>query len=210
MARLLQEAMDPVRYRADQRLFDDRRNDLNVILAFPGMQIREDGKLVTVAPASTVSEAQKRASRLRSELIRRGIANDVLRFCRPELMERNYFHAVFEATKSLAQKLRDLTASTKDGQALVEYALSIKDGRTPMLAWNSLTTDNHRSEHRGVALLISGTFGYFRNLPAHVPKIGFRPVTEDEALEILTIVSFLHRRLDAAVATNVNPRRYGT
>ncbi|HEY4636890.1 MAG TPA: TIGR02391 family protein, partial [Burkholderiales bacterium] len=24
---------------------------------------------------------------------------DVLRFCRPELVQKNYFHAVFEATK---------------------------------------------------------------------------------------------------------------
>jgi len=41
--------------------------------------------------------------------MRRGIAGDVLRFCRPELLEGNYFHAVFEATKSVAQKLRDRT-----------------------------------------------------------------------------------------------------
>ena len=71
-----------------------------------------------------------------------------------------------------------------------------------MLAWNGLTTDNDISEHRGVALMMAGTFSYFRNLPAHVPKVGFRTVTEEEALELLTIVSFLHRRLDAAVSTN--------
>ena len=73
-----------------------------------------------------------------------------------------------------------------------------------MLAWNGLTSENDTSEHRGVALMISGTFSYFRNLPAHVPKVGFRTVTEEEALELLTLVSFLHRRLDAAVSTNPN------
>ncbi len=112
---------------------------------------------------------------------------------------------MFEATKSVAQKLRSLTGLTSDGYRLVQEALSIRDGRTPILAWNSLTTDNDRSEHNGVAFLLSGTFSYFRNLPAHVPKVGFRVVTEDEALEILTIVSFLHRRLDAAVPTNPRP-----
>lgn len=50
--------------------------------------------------------------------------------------------------------------------------------------------------------MISATFAYFRNLPAHVPKIGFRNVTEEEALELLMIVSFLHRRLDAGVPTS--------
>lgn len=202
VAKLIERAMDPVRYRGKSGLFDDRRHDLNIILAFAGMRIREDGKLGPVPAAATLSEAERRASKLRIELGRRGIAGDVLRFCRPELVEGNYFHAVFEATKSVAQKIRDRTGLTLDGHALVEEALGIKNNRTPMLAWSTLSTENHKSEHRGVALMIAGTFSYFRNLPAHVPKIGFRPVTEDEALELLTIVSFLHRRLDAAVPTD--------
>jgi hypothetical protein len=74
-----------------------------------------------------------------------------------------------------------------------------------LLAWNTLVTENEKNEHRGVALVISGVFAYFRNLPAHVPKVGFRTVTEEEALELLTIVSFLHRRLDAAVSTRIPP-----
>lgn len=202
VVQLLQEAMDPVRYRGSRDQFEERRHELNVTLAFAGIRIRTDGKLEPVPAATTLSEAQQRASKLRAELARRGIAGDVLKFCRPELLEGNYFHAVFEATKSVAQKLRDRTGLALDGQALVEEALSIKNGRTPMLAWNRLANDTDRSEHRGVALLISGTFAYFRNLPAHVPKIGFRQVTEDDALELLTIVSFLHRRLDEAVSTN--------
>lgn len=201
VAQLIQEAMDPVRYRTDHALFDERRHDLNLTLAFAGMRIRADGKLEAVPAASTLTEAQRRASKLRSELARRGIAGDVLVFCRPELVDGNYFHAVFEATKSVAQKMRNRTGSGLDGTALVEETLSIRDGRTPLLAWNRLATETDRSQHRGIALLISGTFSYFRNLPAHVPKVGFRHVSEDEALEILTIISFLHRRLDEAVAT---------
>jgi|SRR5450759_2665256 uncharacterized protein (TIGR02391 family) len=202
VAQLLERAMDPVRYRGNRDLLEDRRHDLNVILAFAGIRVREDGKLEPVPRAATLSEAEQRAGKLRTELARRGISGDVLRFCRPELLEGNYFHAVFEATKSIAAKLRERTGSTLDGHALVEETLGIKGNRTPMLAWNSLATDNDRSEHRGVALMIAGTFSYFRNLPAHVPKIGFRRVTEEEALELLTIVSFIHRRLDAAVSTN--------
>lgn len=202
VAQLLERAMDPVRYRGNRDVFEERRHDLNIILAFAGMRIREDGKLEPVPAAATLSEAERRASKLRTELARRAIAGDVLRFCRPELLDGNYFHAVFEATKSVAQKIRDRTGLTLDGQALVEEALGIRNSRTPMLAWNSLATENDRSEHRGVALMIAGTFAYFRNLPAHGPKIGFRNVTEEEALELLTIVSFLHRRLDAAVSTS--------
>lgn len=202
VCQLVERAMDPVRYRGQSALFDERRHELNVVLLFAGMQIRDDGRLEPVRAASTLSEAEQRASKLRAELMRRGIAGDVVRFCKPELLDGNYFHAVFEATKSVAEKIRARTGSTLDGHALVEEALSIKIGRVPLLAWSPLLTDTDKSEHRGVALMMSGMFAYFRNLPAHVPKIGFRTVTEEEALEILTILSFLHRRIDAAVSTD--------
>ena len=142
---------------------------MNVVLAFAGMRVRDDGKLEPIPLAATLSQAERRASKLRAELAQRGIAADVLRFCRPELLEGNYFHAVFEATKSVAQKLRDRTGLKSDGVSLVEEALSIKGGRTPLLAWNTLQTENEKREHRGVALQISGVSSYFRNLPAHVP-----------------------------------------
>jgi uncharacterized protein (TIGR02391 family) len=206
VCQLVQRAMDPVRYRGQADQFEERRHDLNVVLAFAGMRIREDGHLEPVPAASTLSEAERRASKLRAELMRRGIAGDVLRFCRPELLEGNYFHAVFEATKSVAEKLRARTGLSLDGSALIAEALDIRGGRVPLLAWNRLQTDSDRSEHRGVAQMINGMFGYFRNLPAHVPKIGFRNITEEEALEILTILSFLHRRIDEAVSTSPTSR----
>lgn len=202
VCQLVERAIDPVRYRGQPALLDERRHELNVVLAFAGMRIREDGRLEPVRPATTLSEAEMRASKLRAELIRRGISGDVLAFCRPELLDGNYFHAVFEATKSVAQKIRDRTGLTTDGSGLVQEAFSIRNGRTPLLAWNPLLTDNDRSEHNGVALMMSGVFSYFRNLPAHVPKVGFRSIAEEEALEILTILSFVHRRLDAAVSTH--------
>lgn len=194
-------AMDPVRYRGEPGVFDARQHDLNMALAFAGLRLRDDGQLEPVPAAATLTEAQQRASRLRAELMRRGVAADVLRFCQPELLDGNYFHAVFEATKSVAQKLRDRTRLTVDGSRLVDEALGIDGGRTPLLAWNTLATGNDRNEHQGVVLMMKGTFVYFRNLPAHVPS-AFRVITEQEALELLTIASFLHRRLDAAVSTN--------
>ncbi len=198
-------AMDPVRYRSSPGLFETRRHDLNVALAFAGLHVREDGHMEPIPPAATLSEAAERAGKLRSELMRRQVAADVLRFCQPELLQGDYFHAVFEATKSIAQKVRDRTGLTSDGSRLVDEALSIENDRVPLLAWNALTTENDLNEHRGVVLMIKGTFAYFRNLPAHVPK-AFRIVTEQEALELMTIASFLHRRIDAAVSTKLQPR----
>jgi len=52
--------------------------------------------------------------------------------------------------------------------------------------------------------LFVGTFGTFRNVTAHGPKISW-PIFEEDALDLLTLVSFLHRRLDAATPTEKMP-----
>lgn len=40
-------------------------------------------------------------------------------------------------------------------------------------------------------------FGTFRNVTGHAPKITW-PISEQDALDLLTLVSYLHRRLDDA------------
>ena len=49
--------------------------------------------------------------------------------------------------------------------------------------------------------LIKGVFGAFRNTTAHRPKIYWR-MTEQDALDVLTTISLVHRRLDDAVRTH--------
>jgi uncharacterized protein (TIGR02391 family) len=48
--------------------------------------------------------------------------------------------------------------------------------------------------------LMKGMFGAFRNVTAHAPRISWE-ITEQDALDLLTIASLLHRRLDAAIRT---------
>ena len=50
--------------------------------------------------------------------------------------------------------------------------------------------------------LIKGVFGAFRNTAAHAPQIHWA-VSEQDALDILTTLSLVHRRLDAAIQTHV-------
>jgi uncharacterized protein (TIGR02391 family) len=197
VAAFIQAAMAPVRYAGNSNTFELRRNGLNVALAFGGLHLGEDGKLRSVAAVRTLSEAEERASRLRAELIRRQVHPDVLVFCQAELLQRNYFHAVFEATKSVAEKVRRRTGLTGDGAALVDSAFSI--GKTgPILALNSLRSESEQSEQKGFANLLKGMFGMFRNTTGHAPRVAW-PVNEKEALDILTLVSLLHRRIDSAV-----------
>ncbi|MET0502147.1 MAG: TIGR02391 family protein [Candidatus Binatia bacterium] len=65
---------------------------------------------------------------------------------------------------------------------------------------NSLRTETHKSEQRGLMNLFVGMFGTFRNVMAHGEKLTW-DVTEQDALDLLTLVSMLHRRLDASFGT---------
>lgn len=192
----IQTAMNPVGYTGAQNFFEERRGALNEVLAFGGYELGEDGRVARTEPAATLTEAQRRARSLLRKLTERGVHGEVLRFCRAELLEDNYFHAVLEATKGVAERIRGLTGLTSDGEQLVDAAFG---GDEPLLAINSLETKTEHSEQKGFANLLRGMFGTFRNPGAHVPRI-YWPVTEADALDLLSLASYFHRRLDRAVA----------
>jgi len=174
-------AMGPVRYVGMEERFERFRSQLNKVLAFAGYQLGEDGKLYTASPAKTLTEAEERANRLREELRRRKVHPDVLKFCHAELIQQNYFHAVLEAVKSLADKIRQKTGLKEDGVKLIEQALGgIESHKLPLLAFNKLETQSERSEHLGLMNLLKGLFMAFRNPIAHEPKI-YWPISEQES-----------------------------
>jgi uncharacterized protein (TIGR02391 family) len=196
-------AMEPVRFSADPQRFERVREELNVRLAFAGLRLREDGKIARGAKAPTLAAAEERANALRARLRERNVHPDVLAFCRQELVQQNYFHAVFEATKSVADKIRARSGYRSDGARLVDDAFGLSSG-VPALALNKLSSETERSEHVGLMMLIKGMFSTFRNTTAHAPKITW-PIGLDDALDLLTLVSMLHRRIDAAHVTPAAP-----
>ena len=148
--KFITHVMNPVRHVGSRDYFETERGKLNSMLAFSGLMLGEDGSLREVAVASTLSQVEATASALRKALVERKVHPDVLKFCRAELLVDNYFHAVFEATKSVAEKLRQMTGLTSDGSPLVDEALGIGKAGWPRLAFNSLASDSERSEHSGL------------------------------------------------------------
>jgi uncharacterized protein (TIGR02391 family) len=187
-------ALEPVRYGGQSGVFEDRRSGLNVTLAFAGLEYTAEGKFRKVKKASTLPEAERRALRLRQDLEMRGVHEDVLAFCRAELVADNYFHAVLEATKSVAAKVRKRSGLQGDGAGLVDAAFG---GSDPKVRINSLKSDSHWSEQKGFANLLKGLFGTFRNPTAHEARTEW-PMPEEDALDLLSIASYAHRRIDAA------------
>ena len=120
----IRQAMKPERYIRDSKRFEPMRANLNRALSFVGLAVDAAGSLESAEQARTLSDAERRADELKEGLTTRGVHEDVLQFCRAELVQDDYFHAVLEATKSIAAKLRDMTGLTEDGGALVDQALS--------------------------------------------------------------------------------------
>lgn len=129
---------------------------------------------------------------MRAALEIRNVHEGVLKYCRAELIEENYFHAVLEATKGVAERIRQSSDLGSEGANLVTEAFAVKN---PILALNSLVTETEKSEQKGFTNLLIGIFGAVRNPLAHAPKTVW-PMPEQDALDILTLISFVHRKLD--------------
>ncbi len=198
--KFVQTVLAPRRFVQGAESFDTHRSEVNHLLAFRGWHLHDNGKFGRVSQASTIDEAKARANRLRVELERRHVHPDVLSFCRAELLQENFFHAVLEATKSVSEKIRVKSGLKGDAGELAMKALSSGQAGMPFLAFNALNTDTEKSEQSGLMNLFVGMFGAFRNTTAHGAKISWI-ITEQDALDLLTMVSLLHRRLDASTVT---------
>ena len=85
--------------------------------AFSGVAVSFSGELSSVTKAETTTEAGRRA-------------------------DEHYFHAVLEATKSIADKLQTKSGLSDDGAKLVDATLC---GSSPRMAINDLLTESLRS-----------------------------------------------------------------
>jgi uncharacterized protein (TIGR02391 family) len=191
IADFIKSIVSPVRYLYNNSGFENLRRNLNSILLFKGIELNQEGNFYKVSEVKTIKEAQERAKIILNKLKDRNIHPEVLKFCNAELMQDNYFHAVFEATKSLAQRIREITGLNKDGAALVDEAFSIEK---PYLVFNKLEKESEKSEHKGFTMLLKGCFSSIRNPLAHEPKILWNG--EDDATDYLTLISLLHKKLD--------------
>jgi len=192
--RFLVATMEPQSYVDQLRVFTERQDRLNAVLVFEGVRINDEGKVAAGPKAATLSAAAQHASSLRAELARRATHQAVLLSCTAELLERNTFHALLEATKGLADRVRALTGFTIDGANLATQAFL---GDHPRLAINAMNSETDLGEQRGFGNVTIGVFGLYRNPVAHDPRLK-RPVSDEELLEALGVLSMLHRRLDTA------------
>lgn len=196
----IQSFLIPVRFIGRNEEFEQHRAQRNAALSFSGLEYTREGQFQNCDRAATLDQAEKRLRTIEQKFRGRRIHSEVLKYCRTELLQDNYFHAVFEAAKGLAQRIRNMSGIHLDGVALVDKVFAVE---RPILAINSLRTETEKSEHKGFAALLKGSFGAVRNPLAHEPKILWDG--EDDAADYLSLISLLHRKLDDAVKTGLQP-----
>lgn len=185
-------ALAPARFVGNRGFYAQKLESVNVILAFKGLRFEEDGRFHIIKQATNLSEAEARASRLKENLLMRNPHPELLRFCRAELVVDNYFHAVLEASKSIAETIRSITGLTSDGATLIDETLG---GDNPKIKINNFITETELSEQRGFLNLTKGLFGTFRNPTGHAARIVWQ-MPEADALDLFTLGSYILRRID--------------
>lgn len=94
-----------------------------------GLRVNDEGKVTRAAgTATTLDEMAELAGRLRTELRRCGVHAEVVRYCEEEVLRRSLFHAVFEATKGVSDRLRQMISLTADGGELVDQCFGGRAG----------------------------------------------------------------------------------
>ena len=192
--RFIENALDPVNFTPDE--LRDKYTFLysgaNKVLMLNGLEVQETGKIRTVTKAETLDEVDRRVKSLVQKLSDRNIHDEVKKYCIKDYLRKDYFDAVFEAAKGVAQRVRDVTGLSTDGGTLFQTAFAKKD---PYLYFNLLKTESELSEFTGLKELLESIFHLVRNPAAHTPKINWI-IEEDKALDVLTLIPLAHKYLD--------------
>lgn len=190
----VQAALNPALYTSidEREKYQYLFEETNRVLLFAGLSIDQSGKMVEVSKAQTLNEVDQRVNHLKRALYDRAIHHEVQKYCIADYLREDYYDAVFEAAKGLAERVRQISGLTTDGGMLFQTAFSKSN---PYIFFNTMMTDSERSEFIGLKELLEAIFHLVRNPAAHTPKLNWK-TNETKALDILTLISFAHKYLD--------------
>jgi uncharacterized protein (TIGR02391 family) len=110
-------------------------------------------------------------------------------------LQGNYLHAVFEACKAYNLLVKQKAQSAKDGAPLMLEVWGCEKG---VLKITPCASQTDMDVQDGIKFLAAGLMQAIRNPTAHEPAILW-PISKQDCLDILSLVSFLFRQHDKAV-----------
>ena len=197
--KFISDIINPRRYNDDVE-FEKDRGSINEKLSYEGIEISKDGVPKSVSKAKTITEAKERSSKIKEKVHGITIHRNIIPFCEEEWLKDNYFHAILEITKSVAERLREMSGYHSDGSELIDECFGLGKEKKPMLAFNMLQKESEESEHKGFGNFCKGFFSMYRNPKAHNPKI-LENTQLSEMTEVLIIATIIHNKLDITYKT---------
>jgi uncharacterized protein (TIGR02391 family) len=120
---------------------------------------------------------------------------EVVAHSRDLFLKGHYFHAVFEAAKAYNAAVKMKSGLTElDGQALMNKVFS---SQKPIIRITRCNTETEKNIQDGYRFIAAGLMSAVRNPTAHEPAMSF-PIGREDALDILSLISYLFRWLDKA------------
>jgi uncharacterized protein (TIGR02391 family) len=148
-------------------------------------QILQDGQYLGKVPIGEVE------SKLPSHF-----HQDVLRHGEKLFNGAHYASCINEVCKAYNKVVQQKSGISRDGQDLMMTVFGDKGN----LRINNYSTDTEKNEQEGLKFLSAGVMRGFRNPTSHEPSLSW-PITKEECLEILGLLSFLFRQLDKTTKT---------
>ena len=189
---VVKRAGAPEGWIARREQFDGFLSAVNAVLAFYGLVLKDDGRLVQTGAAVRTVARGKSEDQIAFDS--RSFHASILKHSRTHFSRGAYFHAVFEACKAFDSSVRVSTLSEKSGQALMSESLCAA-GKVKM---NTHRTTSERDEQQGIMYLCMGLMNAVRNPQAHEPELNW-PMSREDALDVLGMLSFLFRKLEGAM-----------
>lgn len=194
--KLLELAISLARFSKFSWCFSISQNTSNKTLLPLEWEIDEAGQLRPTQLARSIKQAHWRAGDLRHALEGQQVHRNILEYNREERVRDNYSRAVFEAVKGLFERIRETAGIDEDSWRVVEMAFG---GNTPALTINTLLAATDTREQRGLVSMLKGSYAMFRNPLADQPEATWA-ITNQDALDLFSSLSLVHRRLDRAAS----------
>lgn len=195
--KVIEYVMQPADFINNPEGWKSNKKSLNSILMFHGYEVNDSGKVAKTKVIKTFTDAQKRLKSFNDKLNNYEIHSEIFKYCTPELFEENYFHAIFEASKGVLDRVRDIAESNLDGNQLIDKSFNL--GRPMVLIRNNmLNSQDEKSAYNGLKSLLKTIVYLYRNPNAHNPKL-YDVKSETDAITAFTLMSLAHKTLDNCV-----------
>ncbi len=192
--KVVETLCDPQEYFSDpeEQIFVLSR--VNKILSFYGLKVRKDGKIIKTEEEQKEFPKINHNSETRELFESMNFHSEVRRNGKDLFSEERYFHAVFECSKALEKYIQQKSKSHLTGTKLMNNVLSLRGS----LKINLQQTQTEKDEQDGVRYLCMGLMMKVRNFTSHELALE-KPIPKKDALDVLSLISYLYRKIDDAV-----------